>query len=64
MISFDIHVEYNKCLPAEVEGGWARNVEYMTWRSNWGVEHWSRGTGLRPAIGTDLAITRSQFLLW
>ena len=42
-------------LPAEVEGGWVLNVEYMTWRSSWGVEHWSRGTGLRPAIGTDLA---------
>ena len=42
-------------LPAEVEGGWVLKVEYMTWRSSWGVEHWSRGTGLRPAIGTDLA---------
>ena len=38
-------------------GGWGCDlkVEYMTWRSSCGVEHWSLGIGLKPAdIGTDL----------
>lgn len=41
--------------PEDVAGGWARKVEYITWRSScWGVEHWSLWMGLTPGIGTDL----------
>ena len=46
-------------IPADVEGGCVRNVEYITCRSSWGVEHWSRGTGLRPDMGTDFAVKRN-----
>ena len=49
-------------IPADVEGGCARNVEYITCRSSWGVEHWSRGTGLRPDMETDFAVKNNVVL--
>ena len=44
--------------------GWDLKVEYMTWRSSCGVEHWSLGIGLKPAdIGTDLPANEKRQLI-
>ena len=51
-------------VPDDAAGGCALNVEYITCRSScWGVEHWSRGTGLRPASGTDLPTNGNKYVM-